>query len=40
VAYAQKGDKVGALQELKEAIQVNPTPEETQKIEALIARLR
>lgn len=39
MAYSQKGDKSKALDHLREALKFNPSKEEREKIEQLIARL-
>ena len=39
MAYSQKGDKTKALEQLKEALKYNPSKEEKEKIQQLIARL-
>jgi tetratricopeptide (TPR) repeat protein len=39
MAYSQKGDKTRALKELQDALKYNPTKEDRDKIQQLIARL-
>ena len=39
MAYSQKGDKTKAIEQLKEALKLNPTREEKDKIQQLISRL-
>jgi tetratricopeptide (TPR) repeat protein len=39
MAYSQKGDKTRALKELQDALKYNPTREDREKIQQLIARL-
>jgi Flp pilus assembly protein TadD len=39
MAYSQKGDKTKALDQLKEALKLNPAREEKDKIQQLITRL-
>jgi tetratricopeptide (TPR) repeat protein len=39
MAYSQKGDKTKALDQLKEALKLNPTKEEKDQIQQLITRL-
>ena len=39
MAYSQKGDKTKALDQLREALKYNPSKEEKEKIQQLIARL-
>jgi hypothetical protein len=39
MAYSQKGDKTKALDQLKEALKLNPAREEKDKIQQMITRL-
>jgi tetratricopeptide (TPR) repeat protein len=39
MAYSQKGDKTKAMEQLKEALKFSPTPDEKDKIQALITKL-